>query len=237
MALGGGVESVLDLLFPRRCFCCGGPVAAPDPLCDSCETDLAGPRGPVSFVRPPERSLSAALTAGVTPSTRAPESCMVSAGFLMRGPGARLIHSLKYEGVISIAPFVAARMARAWPAALRDGIDCLLPVPLHRRRERERGYNQSRLLAEELTKVTGVITAANLLVRSSHTGPQVGLEGRDRWKNVKGAFEAPFPRALEGIDAILIDDVATTGATLRACAEVLLQCGARRVGALVGALA
>jgi ComF family protein len=155
----------------------------------------------------------------------------------MRGPGAALIHSLKYEGATSIAPFIARRMAPAWPAAAGDTFDCLLPVPLHSRRMRERGYNQSGLLAEELTKITGVITAPNLLVRALHTGPQVGLEGRERWKNVRGAFTAPFPRAVEGRHVMLIDDVATTGATLRACADALLGCGAERVGALVGALA
>jgi ComF family protein len=112
----------------------------------------------------------------------------------------------------------------------------MVPVPLHRRRERERGYNQSLLLAEELSSRTGVLTAPGLLSRPAYTRPQVGLAAGGRRENVGGAFAAPYPRAIQGKKILLVDDVATTGATLRACADELLRCGAGRVGALAGAL-
>jgi ComF family protein len=231
-ALKYGAESVLGLLFPRRCFSCGDSLDGAAPLCANCEERLSKPQGPVCFACSHGGTLSAAIAPGGMCVDPAHESYHVSAGFLMRGAGADLIHSFKYEGVRSIAPFVAGRMVRAWPGEA----DCLTPVPLHKKRERERGYNQSLLLAEELTELTGVLTAPGLLARVSYTRPQVGLAGKSRWQNVEGAFAVPSPVAVKGKRVVIIDDVATSGSTLRACADVLLRCGARSVGALVGAL-
>lgn len=236
VAMNWSAEAVIDLLLPRRCYCCGSAPDGHSPLCASCWSTLSKPQGPVCFACSSGDTLSGSRAAGGDCKIASHRFYRVSAGFLMRGAGAALIHSLKYEGVRSAAGHVADRMKRAWESTGLGGADLLVPVPLHERRERLRGYNQSLLLAEELTKATGVVSAANLLRRARHTRAQVGLGAGGRRKNVEGAFRAVSPKAVEGRRVLLIDDVATTGATLRACTEVMIRCGARSVGGLVGAL-
>jgi ComF family protein len=243
-AVRASVESACELLFPRRCFSCLGRLseraAESAPLCDACERELVGPHGPVCYACTAGRTLSGASHSGRRCVDPGHEHFKVFAGFLMRGPGADLIHALKYARATVLAPFVAERMLSAWTALRASGdagrADYLVPVPLHRGRERERGFNQSRLLAEELTRATGVLTAPDLLARVRPTAAQAGLRRGARAANVDGAFAAPFPGALRGRRIVLVDDVATTGATLGACAEVLLRSGAAGAVAIVGAL-
>ncbi len=118
-------------------------------------------------------------------------------------------------------------MAQAWPEAMRDG-DCLIPVPLHTARERERGYNQARLLAEELGRRIGLPVICHAIYRVRATQPQVHLDAPARRANVAGAFAAG-PASMRGRRPVLVDDVCTTAATLSACAEVLWQAGAAQV--------
>jgi ComF family protein len=154
----------------------------------------------------------------------------------MRGSGADLIHAFKYGGAPSLAGFIAARMAAAWMPGSGPVPDYLVPVPLHKNRERERGYNQSRLLAEQLTARCGVLTAPGLLVRTRATAAQATLRPELRAPNVSGAFATSLAEAVRGKNILLIDDVATTGSTLRECTEVLRRSGCAHVSALVGAL-
>lgn len=231
-----GASSVLELVFPRRCFSCGLRTAGPSPLCRRCEDQLTGPRGPLCYACHSDKTLSSVHTSGQDCAQAGHKHFRVSAGFLMRGPGADLIHRLKYSGATSLAPFIAGRMLAAWAQGPGDAPDFIVPVPLHERRLKERGYNQSLLLAERLSVGMGALTVSSLLVRVRPTRAQAGLAGALRPGNVEGAFDAPNPSALEGRTAMLVDDVATTGATLRTCAEVLLRSGVIHVSALVGAL-
>jgi ComF family protein len=146
-----------------------------------------------------------------------------------------IIHAFKYDGRRGLAGPLAARMALAG-AALLEGADCVVPVPLHRRRRRARGYNQAADLAARLPLP---IVAA--LARPRATSPQAGLPAARRHANVRNAFalrtgwisrRAP---AVRGRVVVLVDDVATTGATLEACARVLKAAGAREVRALTAA--
>jgi predicted amidophosphoribosyltransferase len=225
-AVRASVGSACELLFPRRCFSCSGSLPVSPrllPLCEDCERELVGPHGPVCYACGGDGTLSAAVASGRRCSEPGHEHFKVFAGFLMRGPGADLVHALKYSRAKVVAPFVAARMLSAWSLAWES-------------RERERGFNQSRLLAEELTRATGVLTAPDLLRRARATAAQAGLRRESRGANVSGAFAAPFPSALRGRRIVLIDDVVTTGATLGACVEVLHGCGAAGAVAVAGAL-
>ena len=116
--------------------------------------------------------------------------------------------------------------------------DLLVPVPLHSSRRRQRGYNQSELLAREVSKTTGLQVDSGLLARVRNTPSQVGAAGREeRRRNVDGSFEAKTgPRArnqVRGAAIIVVDDVATTGSTISACASALKSAGAASVWGLV----
>jgi ComF family protein len=155
----------------------------------------------------------------------------------MRGPGADLIHGFKYAGARSLAQVLARRSLDAFGKVNPSVPDFIVAVPLHPARLRQRGYNQSQLLAEELTLLTGVITAPGLLVRDRATRAQATLPPERREANVSGAFVVRYPEVLVGKAVTVVDDVATTGATLRACAGPLLDAGASRVTAVVAAIA
>jgi ComF family protein len=129
---------------------------------------------------------------------------------------------------------VASRLAHALledPAVRRlvATSDVLVPVPLHPRRLRERGFNQSALLASEIGRLTGRPALAEALVRRRDTAPQAGLSASERRKNVSDAFAVRRRGSVAGRVVTVIDDVFTTGATAYACARVLRAAGAREV--------
>lgn len=152
-----------------------------------------------------------------------------------------IIHALKYDGRRSIAPPLGALMRSAGADLLR-GADVVVPVPLHPRRERSRGFNQ----ADDLARALGV-PVRPLLRRVRYTTSQIELPKDDRHRNVRDAFalsDKPSAFALgasadkKGLSpqvVVLVDDVATTGATLEACAAVLKAAGAKEVRALTAA--
>jgi ComF family protein len=138
-----------------------------------------------------------------------------------------IIHALKYEGRQSLARPLARLMLDAGGDLLEDA-DYLVPVPLHPWRRLRRGFNQAAVLAGHLG-----LPVVHALWRRRSTPPQSGLSAGARRRNVKEAFRlAPFARSLDGRHVVLIDDVRTTGATLEACASVLLDAGVQEVGAL-----
>ena len=164
--------------------------------------------------------------------TGRPFACrLVRAAFLYRGPVPDLVHSFKYRGRRA-----AARAAGRWMACLLprfpelSGHDTLVPVPLHPRPLKKRGYNQAGLLAAELSRATG-LPMLDLLERAKPTRPQWDLDRRSRAENLAGAFRAT-PLAREK-SVLLIDDVCTSGASLEECGRALVRAGAARVAAYV----
>ena len=146
------------------------------------------------------------------------------------GPLEKAVHRFKYEGWRCLAPMLAGllgdRLAvEAWPTGL------VLAVPLHGRRLRQRGYNQSELLARELRAHLRLPAAPSCLFRVRDTPPQVGLDRLRRQANVAGAFAWKGP-PLSGEPVLLVDDVTTTGATLEACARALRAAGSGAVHGL-----
>ena len=106
-------------------------------------------------------------------------------------------------------------------APLFQGIDYLIPVPLHPKREKQRGYNQSLMIAQGINEVTGIPIGDKYLVRGVYTETQTHKTAEERFKNVKDIFEVRFADELKGKHVLLIDDVLTTGATLESCAHRL----------------
>ena len=140
----------------------------------------------------------------------------------------RAVHALKYRADRSLVDFL---VDLAFPHfGLADwNFDRLIPVPLGRRREAKRGYNQAALLAESISRKTRIPVEADCLIRSRETQSQVGLPSAERMKNVAGAFAAAVRPARS---VLLVDDVCTTGATLQSCAAALRAAGAESVSAL-----
>ena len=150
--------------------------------------------------------------------------------WLPAGTAGPIVHALKYGGWTATAAGIADRMSRlAWPADVIAERTALVPVPLARQRERERGFNQSALLASQLAPRWGIPVWDSVIARGRATQSQTRLTPSERAGNVVGAFHATAgARAmLRGAHVILVDDVITTGSTLNACAETLFEAGAR----------
>jgi ComF family protein len=147
------------------------------------------------------------------------------------GSGPAIIAALKYHGWTAAADGMAARMARlAWPRDVLEERAALVPVPLAPSRARERGYNQSELLARALGRRWGIPVWAGCAERTKATATQTRLTPDDRRRNVCGAFRAvPAAVSFRGAHLVLVDDVVTTGATLNECATALYSAGARIV--------
>lgn len=141
------------------------------------------------------------------------------------------IHKLKYDNFRAIALPLARLLAKYWEARPLP-VDVIVPVPLHARRLRQRGYNQSALLAGELGKIIGLPVMEGTLLRLENTPAQVkAINAEMRRKNVCGAF-ACCDGMLQGRRVLLIDDICTTGATLDSCAGALKRSGVHSVWGL-----
>lgn len=140
-----------------------------------------------------------------------------------------LIQRLKYNGYRPLAKPLGRFLADAARRFDEQSFDVLVPIPLHRRRERHRGFNQAALLAAQVSRLLNIPLAADDCVRVRDTPPQTGLRAAERRKNVAGAFHVPQPQRVRGRRVLLVDDVLTTGATAHACAQALRDAGARGV--------
>jgi len=230
------VEPVLTVVFPSACAGCGRPLSQPTrgPLCATCWD--AVPRHETPTCRcglplPPGRP-----TCGRCRRGRQPLAASASLG-PYEGALRIAIHELKYRGRRRVAGRLAEALLEARSArALVEGSDVLVPVPLHPRRLRERGFNQSQHLARTLG--TALDTPVNdcVLKRTRNTPSQTELDRKERRGNVSGAFA--LSRKAPDMEAILlVDDVLTTGATLEACCMAFVDSGIHVAGAAVVALA
>jgi len=222
-------RAALDLLFPPRCALCGRHGAA---LCDDCALALPRanpPRCPHCWS--PQRPGWGCRRCG-EPASGGLALEGLRSPYVFQAGARELVHALKYNYHSALASPMGELMARY---LLGESLlaDVLVPVPLHPRRQRVRGYNQSFLLAREVSRRLDLPLAAGALVRRRDTPPQArAVEADARRRNVAGAFDCR-PGAVAGRRVLLVDDVTTTGATLDACARVLLaEGGASSVWAL-----
>ncbi|HEY3342169.1 MAG TPA: ComF family protein [Anaerolineae bacterium] len=209
------VTFVLDLLYPLACAGCGK--AGEGVWCAACDAR-------VSRLIPSEQQKQFPL---VSPWQGFP--LRVASGARYAPPLREAVHAFKYDGTPGLAAPLAPLLLDAWRNAAFNA-DIIVPVPLHARRRRERGYNQSELLARGLAAACGVPVDTRLLTRVRYTDQQALLKGAARRQNVQGAFVADA-RA-NGKLIVLVDDVLTSGATLTECASILLNAGAGSVCAV-----
>ncbi|HWJ72183.1 MAG TPA: ComF family protein [Kaistia sp.] len=227
----GLLARALDLVLPPACMACGKPVATGGALCSQCW-------GVIRWIERPfcERlaipfgydigpgALSAEAIAHPPPFARLRAVCIYGA------EAGHIVQALKYGDRTELAKPIGAMMARAL-GPVADEVDVVLPVPLHRRRLWQRRFNQSALIAEALAEAIHRPYNSSLLARIRPTRQQVGLKANERAKNVEGAFRVPAALApsLKGLRVLLVDDVYTTGATVKAATRALLRGGAKAV--------
>ncbi len=225
------LSGLFDLLLPATCPLCRAesPLIAPFGLCPECLAQLP----PLPAARCPRCALPYA-TADGTPHLcesclrRPPNFSRVVAVGLYHDLLREGIHRFKYEQGIDLDRSLAALLAQRLATETPDfRPELIIPVPLHLSRLQERGYNQSLLLARRLGKELQVPTARRRLRRRRPTAPQQGLPLAARRHNLCGAFGLSEP--LHGERILLVDDVMTTGATLRECAKVLHAGGAGEI--------
>ena len=227
------VSIFLDLIFPRVCADCRAEGAA---LCDACASAIRI-LAPSCFV-----CKKLAPTQGSVPAGRTCKVCRKKSRiftfishFSYDTPTIKtLIHDLKYRKVSANAAILGDLLHRA---ILRHRISfpansLIIPIPLHKTRERARGFNQSLLIAQALGEKLGIETQGDILQKTKATEPQMGLTREQRLQNMSGAFavsDTTFPR---NRTILLLDDVKTTGATLEHAARVLRDAGAKRIWAI-----
>lgn len=149
------------------------------------------------------------------------------------GPASSVIRAFKFNGQFFLGPkLLGAMLDRGWMPPDIGGAELVVPVPLHPRRRRERGYDQALLLAKVLAKRLGCKLLPGVLVRTRYTSQQALLPVGRRWDNVRGAFAVRDPARFRGRRVLLVDDVMTTGMTASECAKVLKRAGAENVQVL-----
>lgn len=227
---------ILDLLLPTSCSYCNGPVgdSGIPYFCSACWSDFSPIQGPVcpSCGRPfdsPE-ALSHSPDHICLPCRKDPHQFdqALSAG-QFEGPLREAVHQFKYRPCRSLGTPLGAWMAGM--VRLVTDLDLVLPVPLHRKRLKERGFNQALLLAHEMSLAHRIPLSVDNLYRTRPTRPQVELSGAERIRNVAGAFALRRPVEVADKRVVIVDDVFTTGATMNECAAVLKEAGAAQVTA------
>jgi ComF family protein len=209
---------MVDLVYPPRCLHCDARIPTPgDPLCSRC-------------LQHPERADVEAVTHHIA-RLPVPADALDAATALWRfdkgGALQRVQHALKYGN----RPRYGIALGRLMAACLDDmaAPDAIVPIPLHRARLYERGYNQSTMLAEGLSDALDVPLYTDWLTRPRATRSQTHLSRADRWANVATAFDVTAPDEVDGASLLIVDDIITTGSTAVAAAAALKEAGAARV--------
>ncbi len=223
-------ETLVDLLFPRRCCGCGRGGTF---LCDQCFKSI-----PLSSIMLCPGCLQS--SSGGLPCAGCVSACPLDRLWVAcpyREPLATAVHWLKYHQVMALTPMLASLLLRCVTHLRHQGgavpeFSAVVPVPMHRRRLRERGKNHAAVLAQAFCQQTGWRYSPEWLARRRFTAPQVKLSAHQRRRNLAGAFAVPLDVDLRGRHPLLLDDVVTSGATLRECAASLKAAGAATVSAL-----
>lgn len=228
------IDAFADLVLPVCCVVCSQlmPWSEKGIVCGHCWSkvrELPHPR--CDRCGHPRDAWSCRWCENLPPFVRSARSfCWIGAG-----TGKAIVHSLKYEGWKRVADSIAARMSRlAFPRDVVEERSIIIPLPLAPARLRERGFNQCERIARALAPLWQIHVRADLLERAIASRSQTELTPGERKGNVAGAFSVPSRArsALEGRHVVLLDDVVTTGATLREAASALFAAGARTISCM-----
>ena len=222
---------LLNLISPQACPVCGGRMTVGEALvCGKCNLQLPRP----GYSGNAYRNEMAKLFWLQIPIERAAAWFFYEA----HSPVSRLLYRLKYANHPETGEEMGRMMAQEMQAdGFFDGIDAIIPVPLTRKRQRERGYNQSMEIARGVSGITGIPILKQVLVRTSFAESQTRKDRRGRHDNVESAFRLNKNIALQGKHLLIIDDVVTTGATITACGKQLMKAGEVKISVLTAGFA
>ncbi len=224
------ISSLINLLFPRCCTVCDSSlVRGEDFLCTSCLLNLPRTNYHLLSENPVER-----LFWGRINLIKATSYFYYYRGSEMR----KIIHEMKYGGKKEIGETMGRNMAAELQQSnFFDGIDLLVPVVLHPKRQRVRGYNQSEWIAKGVSSVTNLPIEMHVVTRIKHVETQTRKTPFERWENVQQIFQLEHPERIEGKHILVIDDVVTTGATALAFIESFATLKETKVSLLTLAVA
>lgn len=210
------LTSLFNLFYPELCIGCYKILVSDEKiLCVNCRHDL-----PIIGSKNLKENKINANFYGIIPVKK------VSSFLIFRKHGItqRLIHHLKYKNNQQIGAFLGSWFGKLLEKnQFFNGIDYIIPVPLHPKRFKKRGYNQVTLFGNELSNISGVSYLPNVLIRTTNTKTQTKRQRFERFENLKTLFRLTDEKILENKHVLLIDDVITTGATIQACCNELLK--------------
>ena len=228
-AVGEGMAPLVDLVYPPRCPACGDGIGEQGGLCVECWSGLAIPGHPSCtachrpFGDPGPAAGSLCLPCLANP----PVHDGIAAATLYTETSRKLVLALKHGRRIALAPMLARMIASRIPPC--DTQRLIVPVPLHRWRLWQRGFNQAALLGKELEKMGCGELLVDGLRRTKRTPSLGGLGAKERTKILAGAITVARPERIKSRDVLLVDDVLTSGATSTACVKALKRSGANSV--------
>jgi ComF family protein len=216
------INEVIELLFPPVCITCGNRLISQENyLCMDCWLDLPESR----FHLDPENKVVRLFWGRVAVEN--------GTSYFQYRKGSRyqkLIHFIKYKGMKELGLNAGHRFGEVLLQSPGfSQTDLVVPVPLHRRKQASRGYNQSEWIAMGIAEAMNKPLSTGNLVRHMHTSTQTRKNRFERWKNVEGIFSIKNNREYENMHILLVDDVVTTGSTLEACAAEILKCPGAKV--------
>ncbi len=208
------MQDFLSLIYPDCCACCGRDLFRTEEcICMLCEAQLPRTNFHDFDDNPIEKKLYGRCNY---------QAATAFLYFSKKGMVHRMIHELKYNDNSSVGVKMGELFGRSLKKSKRfNDFDFIIPVPLHPKKERQRGYNQALKLVEGMNSVFGVGISTNHLIRKILNTTQTRKNRWQRWQNVSSIFDIQKPKELENKKVLLVDDVITTGATIEACAQTL----------------
>lgn len=223
------IDGLLNLLFPNCCLVCNGPVSREENyICLDC---LAGlPRTNFHLQR---NNSTEQIFWGQIPIERGTSFVYYHKGSDFN----KIVYSLKYGKSKEIGDIMGKIIASEIKnSGFFESIDLIIPIPLHKRKEKERGYNQSEWIAKGISEISGIPVRNDLLIRKIHNPTQTKKTPFERWENVKNIFELSTQENLDEKHILLVDDVLTTGSTLLSASQIICQAYKTKISILTLAI-